>query len=245
MAKITKALKTFGRQIWELFKNSIVPALMYFFASSVILLVSLNDVDQKWNDNKLIWTIILAIACTAYDAYILYVKGGEGYEMLVSGNMKRLSSSSDTGEYIISKHKYAKEYRPWKGFAIALFSVALTIIASIIFGINQTEIDQASIKGVGGLTVLVLLAFVTAGWAIIPVFYMNASGMAVSYYFCALFAVVPFIVMGVMYIVGAYAKRNKRLREQEERAAQEAKKAEAKKKINYGALPGTKPRKRK
>ncbi len=244
MTKITKALKTFGRQVWELFKSSIVPGLMYCFASSVILLVVLNDVDQKWNDNKLIWTIVLALACTAYDAYIMYVKGGEGYEHLVSGNMKRMSSS-ENGEYLISAHKYAKEYRAWKGFAIALFSVALTLVAGILFGIHQAEIDSMAGKGFSGLSILILVAFIASGWSIIPVFYMNASGMAVSYYYCSLFAVVPFIVMGVMYIVGAYAKRNKRLREQEERAAQEAKKAEMKKKINYGALPGTKPRKRK
>ncbi len=244
MAQIKKALKTFGRQVWELFKNSIVPGLIYCFASSVILLVVLNDVDQKWNDNKLIWTIILALACTAYDAYILYVKGGEGYEQLVSGNMKRMSSPENS-EYIITAHKYAKEYRPWKGFAIGLFAVVFTVAMGIVFGANQAAIDSMEEKGFSGMSVLILLAFVTSGWSIIPVFYMNASGMAVSYYYCCLFAVVPFIVMGVMYIVGAYAKRNKRLREQEERAAQEAKKAEIKKKINYGALPGTKPRKRK
>ena len=59
------------------------------------------------------------------------------------------------------------------------------------------------------------------------------------------FALLPIIVTGVMYIVGAYGKRNKTIRAQEladKAAAVEQAKV---KKINYGGLPGTKPRKRK
>jgi hypothetical protein len=45
--------------------------------------------------------------------------------------------------------------------------------------------------------------------------------------------------------LGAYRKRNKKIREQiiADRMAQEEAKRE--KKINYGGLPGTKPKKRK
>ena len=245
MAKIQKAMKAFGRQIWELFKNSIVPALMYCFASSVMWLVTMNDSDQTWNDNKLFWTVILALGSTVYNAYIMYVKGGEGYEMLVSGNMKRMSATAETEGYLISAHKYAKEYRPWKGFAIAAFAVAYTVFTGIIFGCNQATIDSMSGDEFSGLSVAVLLGFIMSGWSIMPFFYMNASGMPISYFYSCLFAIVPFIVIGVMYIVGAYARRNKALREQAQRDAEAARKAERKTKINYGALPGTKPRKRR
>ena len=53
------------------------------------------------------------------------------------------------------------------------------------------------------------------------------------------------VVSGALYIAGAYARRNKRLREQliAERAA--AAQENKVKKINYGGLPGTKPKKRK
>jgi hypothetical protein len=50
-----------------------------------------------------------------------------------------------------------------------------------------------------------------------------------------------------MYIAGAYARRNKAIRQQ--LLAEQAEKAEEErrknKKVNYGALPGTKPKKRK
>jgi hypothetical protein len=47
-----------------------------------------------------------------------------------------------------------------------------------------------------------------------------------------------------MYIAGAYSRRSKRLRQQrlEDKAVEAANKP---KKINYGGLPGTKPKKRK
>ena len=52
-------------------------------------------------------------------------------------------------------------------------------------------------------------------------------------------------VSGGLYIAGAYGRRNKTLRQQEIAArAAEAEQSKPKK-INYGGLPGTKPKKRK
>ena len=79
----------------------------------------------------------------------------------------------------------------------------------------------------------------------IPLYLMNATGVYVNYYLSCLFVLIPIIVTGVFYIGGAYGRRNKRLREQ--LIAEKAAQAEANKvkKINYGGLPGTKPKKRK
>ena len=76
---------------------------------------------------------------------------------------------------------------------------------------------------------------------------MNQAGITVSYYHSLWFALVPILVSGCVYIAGAYARRNKAIRQQ--RLAELAEKAEEEKrknkKINYGGLPGTKPKKRK
>ncbi len=245
MGNYQKKGKLFWKQILELFKASLVPMLMCVFASSVLLLVIMNDADTAWNSKKLIWTIVLAVAATAYMGFIIFVKGGDAYEMLVSGNMKRRSATDESEGYVISEHKYVKEYRAWKGFAIGAFIVVYTVVTGIIFGANQAAIDAQVQKGFSALSVAVLLGFLLAGWSILPFFYMNASGIAVSYYYSCLFAVLPFITVGVMYIVGAYARRAKTLKRiAAEEAAQKAKE-ERKKKINYGGLPGTKPKKRK
>jgi uncharacterized membrane protein len=92
---------------------------------------------------------------------------------------------------------------------------------------------------------MVIVFLLLSGWSIIPFYYYNLAGGSVSYFISIAFAVLPIIVTGVMYIVGAYGKRNKTIKAQElaDRAAQAA--ANKPKKINYGGLPGTKPKKRK
>ena len=78
-----------------------------------------------------------------------------------------------------------------------------------------------------------------------PFYAMNQTGTSVSYFITCVFAVVPVVVSGVFYIIGAYARRRKTIRQQEiaDKAAQAA--AQKEKKIIYGGLPGTKPKKRK
>ena len=93
--------------------------------------------------------------------------------------------------------------------------------------------------------IAILLGFLFAGWSILPFFYMNASGISVSYYYSCLFAVLPLVTIGVMYIVGAYARRAKTLKRLAAEEAALKAKEERKKKINYGGLPGTKPKIRK
>jgi hypothetical protein len=56
---------------------------------------------------------------------------------------------------------------------------------------------------------------------------------------------IPTIVCGLCYIWGAYARRNKTWRAQELKRKAEEELANKPKKINYGGLPGTKPKKRK
>ena len=69
--------------------------------------------------------------------------------------------------------------------------------------------------------------------------------MHISYFLTCLFALVPIAVSGGFYIAGAYARRAKAVRQQ--LIADKAAEAEVNrvKKINYGGLPGTKPKKRK
>lgn len=243
MTKFKKTMKKIGRQIWELFKGSIPAALMYFCAGTILLMLTMKEDAMTWDAKKLAWTIVCILGGVGYNALVTYAQGGNAYEMLVSGNMKRTSEFTRGGEIKISSHKYAKEYRPWKGFAIGAFISLYTVFAGIVFGANQAAIDAQDMSK--GVAVLLIICFLVSGWSVLPLYYINLSGTYVNYYFSILFAILPIIVTGVMYIVGAYGKRNKALRQQEmaDRAAQaEATKV---KKINYGGLPGTKPRKRK
>ena len=107
----------------------------------------------------------------------------------------------------------------------------------------QQSIDGEKLSG--GVAVLVLIGFLFSGWSLVPLYVMNANGNAVSYFLSCLFALIPIAVTGGFYIAGAYARRSKRLREQFVAEQAALREATREKKINYGGLPGTKPKKRK
>ena len=240
---IKKSLKRFGIYVWELFKASLPSSFMYCCAGTVLMMLTIKGETLTWTSKEVAWAVVCILGGAAYNALMAWANGGSQYEMLVSGNVKRMSAEQFEGGYKISSHKEVKEYRVWKGFVFGAFSALLTIVIGILFGCNQAKIDAQDVKG--GLAVLLLLGFLLTGWSVIPLYLMNATGVTISYFVSCVFALIPIAVSGIFYICGAYARRNKRLREQMI-AEQAAKVQENKvKKINYGGLPGTKPKKRK
>lgn len=243
MARVKKKRKVFGGHLWEFFKWSIPSALMYFCAGSILMMVTLKKNEVFWDNSKLMWSLICMLCAAAYNAMMMYGYGGTGYEMLVSGNIKRSSVATYGENFKMSSHKYAREYRVWKGFIIGLITGLYPIIFGVLFGLNQEAMSLE--KGTLATAILLLVGFFLSGWSVLPIYYMNANGMQVSYFISCAFAIVPIVVSGVFYILGAYGRRNKVIREQmiADRAAQAE--ATKEKKINYGGLPGTKPKKRK
>ena len=240
---IKNSLKKFGRYVWELFKASLPSTFMYCCAGTILLLLTVKGDPLVWTSKEVSWAVVCIVGGAAYNALMAWANGGTQYEMLVSGNVKRISADQLDGGYKMSTHKEAKEYRVWKGFVFGAFSALLTILFGILFGCFQTQIDSQDVGK--GVAVVLLLGFLLTGWSVIPFYLMNATGVSISYFISCLFALIPIAVSGVFYIVGAYSRRNKRLREQ--MIAQHAAEAEENKvkKINYGGLPGTKPKKRK
>jgi hypothetical protein len=243
MTKFKRTMNKIGRHAWDFFKASVPAGLIYMCAGSVLMMITMKEDQLQWDSAKLTWTIVCILAAAAYNAVVAYAQGGQAYEMLVSGNMKRVSAARLGDEYKISAHKEEKEFRYWKGFAIGGFTALVTLIFAIVFGVNQTTIDSQKTSQALGL--VILIGFFIAGWALLPLYYLNISGVTVSYFFGCLIALVPVVVTGATYIWGAFGKRNKTLREQEIADRQAEREAQREKKINYGGLPGTKPKKRK
>ncbi len=240
-----KTMKKIGRFTWELFKSSILPSIMYCCAGLILMMLTMRGETVEWNGSKIAWTIVCVVGAAAYQALAAWATGGTHYEMLVSGNVKRSTYDAYGNEYKMSNHKQAKEYRSWKGFAIGGFVALLPVVFAIVFGCNQAKIHNGDLSK--GLSFLILCAFFLSGWSIIPFYVMNAVGISVSYFYSMLFAIVPIAVSGAMYIAGAYGRRNKNVRLQmlEDKAAEAEAERQKNKKINYGGLPGTKPKKRK
>ncbi len=252
MAKVKQTFKSIGRQIWELFKGGITGTLMYACAGAILAILTLKTSDIHWDSGKIAWTVVCIVVATAYAGFMAYAHGSVAYDMLVTGNVRRLSVSDESEGYKMSTHVFQKEYRAWKGFAMAAFMMIIPLVCGIIYGAKQEVIDQRLAGLMAGedtsLGVGLFIALLISGWSILPIFISNAptiaaGGVGVSYYYSCFFALIPLAVVGGMYIVGAYSKRARTLRLQQVEDKQEQERKE--KKINYGGLPGTKPKKRK
>ena len=242
----------FWKNVWQTFKSSLVVLLMFVGVSSLVFMSTFKGtLTDGLTGTRAAWVFGGIAVGLAYQALMMFATGGQGYEMLVSGNMKRRSAQAMGGSMKISSHQVEQEFRYWKGFVSPWFIVLLVAVVGIVFGANQAEIDRilASTNDkesmTFGLGIAVLILLMLAGWSVLPFLYINLGGVYVSYYWSILLGILPIVIGGVFYIVGAYAARNKAVRKQEE--ADRASKAvlEKPKKINYGGLPGTKPKKKK
>ncbi len=239
-----KQMQKFGRYVWEAFKGSILPTVMYCCAGLIMMMITMKE-SVKWGGSQIAWSVVCIIGAAAYHALAGWASGGNQYEMLVSGNVKRSTMDAYGNGYKISSHKEVKEYRPWKGFASGAFVAVLPVIFAIILGCNQDVVHSDNAPK--WVAVVLLISFFLSGWTVIPFYCMNEVVGPTSYFLSLLFVLIPVAVSGASYIAGAYGRRNKTMRlqalEEKAAAAEEAKRAN--KKINYGGLPGTKPKKRK
>ena len=250
MAKSKSAFGKIWQWVWECFKRSLLPLVMYITSSFVLVVFTFDQ--QKATDGLTttrFWLCFgFGLFAVVYGAIMAFVEGGNGYDMLVAGNMKRRVE----GEGLkMSKHKEEKEYRDWKGFAIGGFIALINLVVSLVWGANQEAINyvltnpNGTLEGYSGIQALLSVNIFTWGWAVLPFVFANAGGVFVSYYWMALLGLLPIIACGITYIVGAYARRRKKLNQQEAEARAEEEAANRPKKINYGGLPGTKPNKKK
>ncbi len=237
-------LKKFGRYTWEFIKSAILPMIMYACAGTIIMMLTMKE-EVVWKGSTIAWTVVIIVAAAAYHALVSWANGARQYEMLVSGNVTRSAYDAYGNPYKMSSHREVKEYRVWKGFVSGGIVALFPLIFGIIFGCNQAKITSGEYgKGLG---ILLLASFLISGWSVLPFYCMNAVGISASYFLSILFVILPVGISGGFYIAGAYARRNKAIRLQllaEKAEADEAAK-KANKKINYGGLPGTKPKKRK
>ncbi len=241
-------IKKIWRYVWELWKSSMLPAVMYGCASMILMMLVMKNMERgsyTWGSKQITWTVVCVLGAAAYQALYAWAKGGTQYEMLVSGNVRRMSVDAYGNEYKMSSYKAIKEYRPWKGFVGGAFVAILPIVLALIFGLNAEKIN--AVENSKGMGALLLFACFFSGWTIIPFYCMNYAGISVSYFLSIFLTLIPIVAQGGMYIGGAYSKRNKAIRLQmlEDKSAAEEEARRANAKVNYGGLAGTKPRKRR
>lgn len=242
-----KSMKKFGAYVWDFFKMSLAPLFMYVAMSLILVMLTMGK-SLKYTPSNVAWWIVSLVAVIAYNALVSYMQGSVSFEMLVSGNLRRMTEQDLESGYKRSRYKAVKEYRVWKGFVVGGILAILPLVGNIVFGCNQSIIDGVFSNQTANSNIafgwVFFVFLLLCGWSNVFFILVNTTGAGISYFVCALFALIPILVSGFMYIAGAYGKRRKTLREQELKD-KESQVQSAPKKVNYGGLPGTKPKKRR
>ena len=239
MSNFKKEAGKVWRTVRECLVHALVPIFMYLAMSGILLIVLQKHAGEDGAVSRstvLTASIICGVIAVAYNALMSWGCGGTHFEQLISGNMKRRSAAELGSDLTITGYKEHKEYRPWKGFLMGFFVCIPVVVAGLLFGKFQPVIESGT-TGKGAAVALLIFEFF-AGWAVMPFQYLHAS----NFYMSTLVALIPFVVSGVFYIVGAYSKRAKVAKEQaladRKSAEQTAKKRERRMRIIGGKHRG-------
>lgn len=208
----------FWRTQRECWRRMVTPYIMYLFMSMLLLAT------QTISSASLVWLkILLGIVCILigafFNGHLAYNTGSMHYDAYLTGciHRKRIEEGIASG----GDHRPEREYAPWKGFYIG-FLVGIPVILFAGLSCIPTLLQF-------GVVQFLLIMF--AGFAIVPVSWaygvngLNGAPTG-AYAWAMLMVLLPIIVTGVFYIVGAMVeKRKKQVIEERQEAAEQAKNA--------------------
>ena len=209
----------FWRTQRECWRRMVTPYIMYLFMSMLLLAT------QAISSESLTWLkILLGTVCiligALFNGHLAYNTGIMHYDALLTGNIHR--KNIEQGIASGGDHRPEREYAPWKGFYIG-FLVGVPVIIVAGLACIPGAINEAMAVGQ-----FLLLMF--GGFAIVPVSwaYRGFEGgvPAGAYAWSLLMVLLPIIVTGVFYIVGAKVEKHKKqVIEERQEAIQNAKNA--------------------
>lgn len=186
----------FWRVQRECWRRMVTPYLMYLFMS--LLLLSLQAMVPEGNE---IVAIVLGCVCILggafFNAHLLYNTGILHYDNYLTGAVHRKNAA--LGIQSGGDHRPEREFRPWKGFFIGLLVGVPVIILAVL---AHYFYDAAS-----------LFFIMFAGWAIAPIAWFGTKeggGLLVDPLWSMLFVLLPVLVSGIAYLVGAYVEKKRK-----------------------------------
>ncbi len=211
---------TFWQLFWrvqrECWRRMVSPFFMYLFLSSLALAIEAIVPNEAGTTLE----IVLGSLCIAFGAvfnvHLLYNTGKLHYDAYLTGCIHRRNRA--LGIMSGGDHRVEREYRVWKGFYIGFLVGLPAIILSLVAGIWPNSL--------AGPAYFFMAMF--TGWAIFPpIWAKNVLGLEfVSGYWSLLMVLMPILVSGISYIVGAYMEKGVKARQAER--SEEVKKAGAK-----------------
>lgn len=195
--------RIFGRIQKECFRRSVTVYLMYLFMSLIMLAC------QAINEGTTAVEVVLGVICIligmAFNVHLCYHVGCDHYDAYITGCLHRRNALF--GIQSGGNHRVEREYRPYKGFLIGFYVGLIVVVLGILAGVFQgTE---------GGYYALMFLSMF-GGWAIIPVGWLiTLVNENISYFWSLAFILIPVLVSGISYIVGAQLQRRRKEQEAE------------------------------
>lgn len=193
--------RLFWRIQRECWRRMITPFMMYLFTSLLAYAVAaLAGVDNL--TVKIVADVVCIAFGAVFNAHLAYNYGKMHYDAYLTGCLHRKNELF--GIQSGGDHRTEREFRVWKGFYIG-FLVGVPVI---LFG------------GLGHVSGFFrLLALLFTSWAVAPMSWVQLSRQKVlgeTYVVSSLWslpmALLPVLVTGVSYLVGAYiCKRNREL----------------------------------
>lgn len=190
----------FWRVQRECWRRMVTPYLMYMFMSLIALAVS--SLTSKIFAVAIIVDTICVLCGAAFNAHLCYTYGKMHYDSYITGCLHRRNELF--GIPSGGNHPVEKEYRPWKGFLIG-FLIGVPVL--VIAGFGQL---WSWLKIV--LALVAWWSYIPASWVV--TYHQTVLNME-NYTLSSLWAypmiLLPILVSGVFYIIGAHV--NKRNRE--------------------------------
>ena len=190
----------------ECWRRMGTPYLMYLFMSLLLLALQAIVPDESTTLEMVLGSICIAFGAF-FNAHLLYHTGILHYDNYLTGNIHRRNAR--LGIQSGGDHRPEREFRPWKGFYIGLLVGVPVIILGILAHYFYV---YASV-----------FFAMFAGWAIIPITWFGPGeggvGMKLDPLWSLIFVLLPVLVSGIAYLVGAFVERGRKLREEEREEA--------------------------
>ncbi len=186
----------------ECWRRMVSPYFMYMFLSMLALAVEAIVPGEPGTTVEIVLGSICIAAGAFFNAHLLYNTGKLHYDAYLTGCIHRKNRA--LGIQSGGDHRVEREYRFWKGFYIGILVGIPAIILSIIAG---------ALPETAAVDVAHFFMVMFAGWAILPPIW--AGGQNVSGYWSLLMVIMPVLVSGIAYIVGAMREKDYKAHELE------------------------------
>ncbi len=205
----------------ECWRRMVTPFLMYLFMSLLSLACQvISEKDQT--TIEIVLGVVFILGGAAFNGHLAFQYGVMHYDAYLTGCLHRrneLFGIPSGGD-----HHVEREYSPWKGFYIG-FLIGVPVLVLILI--------WSFAPAVGGTGLAMF-----APWAFLPVMWawgaQKEAGVldaakSVPAVWSALMILLPILITGVFYIVGAMVEKNRKARQSEreeeiEKAGKKAKK---------------------